>query len=91
AHRDQGPAEIAKGVVELTLFPVPGAWMLFGRARDARTRALRVDAAHVVSAKLLEPYLAEMAPLIDSAERVRIFPYGAVRNVDFQSIAYRGA
>jgi tetratricopeptide (TPR) repeat protein len=84
------PAPPPAGTLTLTLFPAASGWLAF--ASDARTtRVVHLDASAPASKEAIAGLLEEIAPMLPSARRLRVMPYGAMRAVDFHAAIVRGA
>jgi tetratricopeptide (TPR) repeat protein len=92
AHEvETSDAPPAPGELELLWLPAPSAWLGFARTHD-RLAIRRLDAWDVTSNPLeaarvlLEPFDTEIA----AAERVRLMPVGAARELDLHALPWRG-
>jgi tetratricopeptide (TPR) repeat protein len=81
----------APGELMLAYHPLPAGWAAFAHT-EVSTRAVElecVDAADgpaALAGCLLDPFSVE----IGGAERIRVLPYGVLRNVDFHALPFAG-
>jgi tetratricopeptide (TPR) repeat protein len=81
-----GPLATGSGVVGVAWQPLERGWVAFV-VRNDEVRAVRIPE----SAPSGDALLAAVARDVVSADRVRILPLGAARDVDFQALAIDGA
>lgn len=79
----------AEGEVLLAYFPVRQGWA--GFAADVHTTlAARLGPIDLKSTPLSESLLVPFRTLLDHAERIRVLPYGILRDVDFHALSWNG-
>ncbi len=82
----------ARGELWLAYHPLPEGWAAFG-ATAGQVVAHRLGdvdpkaSAEVLSERLLWPFAEQLA----TAERLRILPYGVLRDLDFHALPWQGA
>jgi tetratricopeptide (TPR) repeat protein len=83
----------AEGEAFVAYFPGPGGtWLGFAAgAGDARARDLGAVDPRAPGAELAERLFGPFDAVLAKAKRVRLFPSGALRDVDLHALPFRGA
>lgn len=83
--------ELSPDELVLAAHPLPGGWAIFGASGD-RVAVHRVAASNpwtLPPARLADHLLAPFVELLEDTTRVRILPYGKLREVDVHALPWR--
>jgi tetratricopeptide (TPR) repeat protein len=82
-------SEPSPGDVYLVFFPGSAGWFAFA-ATTRGVVARRIEDRAFSSPREAEAVLALLAPQLGAARRVRLFPYGAANQTDWQAVNWNG-